>query len=193
MPLNVKNLAWLKGLVVPGIQDFGVKMGELVQSVVQGTNNIEQQTNSNATGDPPPPPPINSLNVTAANGHFQLSIDHSGAQIYRGVNYFAEHSATAGFSDPHIIDMGTSRNYNLFLGNATRYFRAYAAYPGSGPNQMVYHGSQVAPLAVTGGGSIPGPTFAASQGSGTGAAGQPHSGFGPVPYRTSTGAPPIRS
>ena len=192
MPLVLKNLTYIKSLVFPQAPELGTKMAELIESMSQWVNNIEQQTNSNATGEPNAPPPINSLNVTASNGHFQIAINHDNTQLYRGVNYFYEHSASPNFTNPHIVDMGTTRNHNLFLGNTTRYFRAYAAYPGSAPSPMVYHGSQASPRAVTGGGSIPGPSFSESQGSGTGTAGQPHSGFGPIPYRTSTGSPPIR-
>lgn len=192
MPLPQKNLSYFKNLSFPGAPDFGTKLAEWMEQTGQAFNNIEQQNNSNATGEPQTPPAVNSLNVSAANGHFQIAINHEGAEFYRGVNYFVEHSATPNFTDPHIVDMGTSRNANLFLGNTTRYFRAYAAYPGSGPGPLVYHGGGAQPRPVSGGGTVPGAPFTASQGSGTGTAGQGHSGFGPIPYRTKTGAPPVR-
>ncbi len=191
MPVNLKNLSYFKGLKLPGDPDFGTKLSEMMTEFAQGVNNIEQQTNSNATGDPKPPPPINALNVTASNGHFQVAINHEGAQFYRGVNYFVEHSHSPQFTEPHIVPLGTSRNANIFLGNATRYFRAYAAYPGSPPGPLAYHGGGQ-PVSVLGGGSVPPPSFALSQGSGTGTQGQGHSGFGPIPFRTKTGGPPVR-
>jgi hypothetical protein len=192
MPLPQKNLAYFKALKLPDNPEFGAKLGEWMEEMGQAFNNIEGQNNSNATGQPQTPPAINSLNVTASNGHFQIAINHEGAQFYRGIRYFVEHSDNAQFTNSHTEDLGTTRNANLFLGNATRFFRAFAAYPSSPPGPLAYHGSAGQPLAVTGGGTVPAPNFAASQGSGTGTPGQGHSGPGPTPYRTSTGAPPSR-
>lgn len=192
MPLDLRNLDYIKAITFEQAPQFGQKLAELIQQIAQGVNNIEQQTNSNATGQPQTPPAINSLNVTASNGHFQIAINHEGAQFYRGVQYFVEHSDSPAFTDPHTIPLGTSRNANVFLGNATRFFRAFAAYPSSPPGPIVYNGGAAQPQAVVGGGSVPGPAFAASQGSGTGTAAQGHSGPGPIPFRTSTGKPPVR-
>jgi len=191
MPLSLKNLAYFKNLQ-SWSAEAGQKLTEMISEIAQGVNNQEQQNNSNATGQPQPPPAINSLNVTASNGHFQVAINHEGAQFYRGIRYFVEHSATSQFADPHIVDMGTSRNMNLFLGNSTRYFRAYASYGSSPPGPAAYHGGKLQPRPVTGGGAVPGPSFAPSEGSGTGTAGQGLSGPGPVPFRTKNGAPPVR-
>lgn len=189
--VSLKNIAFFKALKFPQAPELGTKLGETLESLQQSLGNVEQQTNSNASGPPQAPPAINMLNVTASNGHFQVAINHEGAEFYRGISYFVEHASNPQFTNPHIVDMGTSRNANLFLGNAIRYFRAYAAYPGSAPGPLAYHGGNQ-PQAVAGGGTVPGPSFAASQGSGTGAQGQGHSGFGRTPYRTSTGAPPTR-
>lgn len=191
MPLEIKNLAWLKALAPKEYPELGQKLAEALQSIQGATNNLEQQTNTNVGGAPQPPPGIRSLTVAANNGHFQVSINHGNAQFYRTPHYYLVHADNPHFTNPHIVDMGASRNMNLFLGNATRYFGAYTAYEPSQPSAMVYHGG-VRPEAVTGGGSVPGPSFATSQGSGTGAAGVAHSGPGPVPYRTVSGVPPIR-
>ena len=192
MPLNLKNIDYIRDLSFPQAPDFGLKLGELLTQIQQGVNNIEQQTNSSALGAPQAPPALNSLKVSASNGHFQIEINHDGAQFYRGVQYFVEHDSSAQFTNPHVIDMGASRNASVFLGNTKRYFRAYAAYPGSGPGPIAYHAKNGQPQVVSGGGSVPGAVFGDSQGSGTGTAGQGHSGPGPVPYRTTTGKPPVR-
>jgi hypothetical protein len=55
----------------------------------------------------------------------------------------------------------------------------------------VIHGGAI-PIAVQGGGSSLGPLWLPSQGTGTSVAGQPPSGPGPVPFRSTTGVPPIR-
>jgi hypothetical protein len=192
MPITLKNLSFFKNLN-DWTPEAGQKLTELIQEMAQGVNNIEQQTNSNANGTPQAPPAINSLNVTGSNGHFQVAINHEGAEFYRGVQYFVEHSASPHFIDPHIVPLGTSRNANIFLGNATRYFRAYASYGASPPGPAVYHGTLSQPKAVVGGGTVPGPSFVNSQGSGTGTPGQGLSGPGLVPYRTKDGAPPARA
>lgn len=192
MPLELKNLEYIKNLSFNEAPDFGLKLGELLTQIAQGVHNIEQQTNSNATGSPQSPPALNSLSVSANHGHFAVEINHEGAEFYRGVRYYVEHDASPQFSAPHVIDLGNSRNASLFLGNTTRYFRAYAAYPGSAPGPIAYHGTQGQPKAVKGGGAVPGAEFGRAQGSGTGTAGQGHSGPGPIPYRTATGKPPVR-
>lgn len=164
----------------------------MIDQIAQGVNSIEQQTNANATGGPQPPPPINALHVTANAGHFNIGINHEGAEFYRGIQYYVEHADNPQFTNSHTEELGTTRNANLFLGNSTRFFRAYAAYDNSHPGQPAYHGSPAQPIAVTGGGAVPGPSFLPSQGSGTGTPGQGHQGPGGVPYRSNTGKPPIR-
>ena len=191
MPLVLKDLDFFKTLK-EWTPEAGARLAEMIETMAQGVNNMAQQTNSNPTGTPEPPPPINSLNVTAENGQFDLSINHEGAEFYRGVHYFAEHADNPNFVNPQIVHMGTSRNARLFLGNAERYVRAYAQYPGSAPGKMAYFGSEAQPFRVRGGGSVPSATFGRSQGSGTGQQGQGHSGFGPEPFRSNTGKPPIR-
>lgn len=192
MPLPLKNLAYFKNLS-EWSPEAGQKLAEMIQEIAQGVNNQEQQNNSNATGAPQPPPAINSLHVSASNGHFQVAINHEGAEFYRGVRYFVEHSSSPQFTEPHIVDLGTTRNASMFLGNTTRYFRAYASYGSSPPGPIAYHGGPAQPRPVTGGGIIPGPAFVGSQGSGTGTAGVGHSGPGPVAFRSITGAPPVRA
>lgn len=193
MPISVKNSSFLRSL-----PNFGQKLVESLQGIVDGHNTVEQQGNFNSTGDPQPPPNIQGINVQAANGHFQVSINHQGP-IYRGVRYYVEHASNPNFTDPHIVPMHDSRNANVYLGNVTRYWRGYAAYPQSGPGSPAYHGGSQ-PIAVTGGGTA-GPAFLKSQGSGTGLPGEGLSGPGPVPFRTlsptpnsntNSGVPPIR-
>lgn len=192
MPLNLKHLDYFKNVTFKEYPDFGARLYELLSNAQQGVTNIEQQTNSNAQGDPPPPPAINALMVSANDGHFQIGINHEGAEFYRGVQYFIDHADNPNFINAHTIDLGTTRNHSIFLGNATRYWRAYAAYPGSKPGPMAYHGSPSQPKPVNGGGSIQGPAFSRSQSSGTGTTGQTGQGPGTIPYRTSTGKPPVR-
>jgi hypothetical protein len=186
----IRNLSWLRGLAIGGIQ-VGAKLYEIVSDLNMQHQNLVQQVNGNSNAYPNRPPAIAGLSVTGQNGHFNIAItDHS--PIYRGVNYFVEHADNPSFTNPHVIDMGASRNHNLYLGNVTRYWRAYSSYATTGAGKPAYFGSAAAPTAVQGGGGNGGPNFTPAQGSGTGAAGAGLQGPGIAPYRSDNGLPPKR-
>jgi hypothetical protein len=176
---------------IRGLPEWGPKVAEALQSIADGHNTTEQQTNTNSEGQPIPPPAINGLTVTGQNGHFNVAITDNNS-IYRGIRYYVEHADNPHFINAHKVALHDTRNTNLFLGNVTRYFRAYSAYSSSAPSAPAYHGSASQPIAVTGGGTVGGPSFTADRGSGTGTAGVGLSGPGPVPYRAAKGAPPTR-
>ena len=189
--MKIPHLEYLRGLSSPEFPDLGSKLFEALHAIQQQTTTVEQQTNSNSTGPPPTPPPVAGLTVQAQNGHFQIAVKDP-SPIYRGVKYFVEHADNPHFTNSHVIDMGTSRNHNVFLGNVTRYWRAYSSYSASSPSDPVYHGSRAIPEPVSGGGSVGGPAFASPEGSGTGQSGQTLEGPGKVPFRSVSGAPPVR-
>lgn len=190
--MDIKNLPYIRGLASKDFPDLGPKLAEALQSIAQSSANVAQQLNGNGTGNPQPPPAVNGLKVTGQNGHFNIAIQ-DGGKIFRDVHYYVAHADNPHFTNASVIHMGHSRNHNVFLGNVSRYWMAYSAYASSAPNQPVYHGSQTNPLAVAGGGDIGGPEFLPSEGSGTGPAGVGRSGPGPVPFRSATGAAPIRN
>ena len=173
------------------LQSLGARLYETFSSVDQQQDTVAQQTNANRTGQPLPPPAIDGLTVTGQNGHFHLQIQHN-ADFYRDIKYHAEFADNSSFQNPRAIDMGSSREHSMFLGNGTYYWRAFAAYASSAAGPPAYHGGAHSPQPVSGGGSIGGPAFLPPQGSGTGVPGEGLSGPGPVPFRSSTGAPPIR-
>ena len=189
MPLSFKNLDYIRQ-ANEWTPDLGAKLAELLHSMGTGVNNLEAQTNGNVQGPPQPPQKIDGLSVTAQNGHFSVAITDN-SKLYRGVSYYVEHSSDPNFTNPIVEHIGTTRNKTLFLGNVTRYFRAYSAYSPSAPSDAVYHGG-TQPLAVSGGGAIGGPPEMPSQGSGTGPAGVGLEGPGKVPWRSPNGAPPTR-
>ena len=182
MPLSLRNLDY--------IRSKDPRLAETFKDLAEQFATLESQVNGSATGEPKAPPAINSLVVTAQNGHFSAAISDNNQSLYRGVGYFLEHADNPNFTDPQIIHLGTTRNWNGFLGNVTRFWRAYSAYPGSPSSAPAYHGGNAIPQPVSGGGTVPGAVFQPSQGSGTGAQGVGLSGFGPVPYRGVK--PPIR-
>ena len=189
MPLSLKNLDYIRQ-ADHWTPDLGAKLAELLQSFGTGVNNLEAQTNGNVQGPPQPPQKIDDLKVTAQNGHFSVAITDN-SKLYRGIRYYLEHSDSPHFTNPITVEMGTTRNANLFLGNVNRYFRAYSAYGPSAPNDPVYHGG-TQPQMVSGGGIVGGPPVVDSQGSGTGPAGAGLEGPGKIPWRSGNGAPPTR-
>ena len=190
MPLDVKNLDWLGKVTVEGHPEFGAKLRQALLSIQTAHNNIELQTNTNSTGEPAQPPQINGMQVKAQNGHFSVSITDNN-QIYRGTSYFVEHADNPHFTNPTIVPMGPARNAHMFLGNVTRYFRAYSSTTVGPSSPPVYHGG-AQPTPISGGGVVGGPVTLPSQGSGTGEAGQGLVGFGHVQYRSGNGVPPPR-
>lgn len=189
--LNIPNLDYIRSLKSQDFPDLGAKLYEALNAIQTQALNIQQQSNTSATGQPQAPPKISGFNVTGQNGHFNLKVEDSNP-IYRGIQYYAEYDTTPHFSNPQVVHLGDARNHNVFLGNGTYYWRAYSSYAGSGPSDAVYHGSSAQPSAVVGGGPIGSPAIQASQGSGTGAPGQGLTGPGIIPFRSVTGVPPDR-
>ena len=182
--MAIKNGDWIRANMDPRVY-------EALHDLEQRHNTLLQQVNGNSTGQPQPPPAINSLKVTANDGHFSAAITDNGG-IYRGVQYYLEHADNPQFTNPHVIHLGDTRNWTGFLGNTTRYFRAYSSYSSSAPSAPVYHGPSEDPQAVVGGGTIPGAAFLPAEGSGTGPAAVGLEGPGQIPFRSSDGVPPVR-
>lgn len=193
MPLNIRNLAAIRIFSPDGAPKIGQYIYQALTSSQNATNLLEQQTNSNIQAQrPAAPPDVNALKVTAQNGHFQVAITDNNQNLYSGIQYHVEHADNPSFTNSHTIDLGGSRNHNVYLGNVTRYWKAYSSYPSSPVSGPSYHGGSLQPQPVVGGGENAGPAFAPSQGSGTGLPGETNSGPGPVAYRTLNGKLPIR-
>ncbi len=189
--MSFKNSAYIRSLASKDFPDLGARLYEALNDLASQMATTQQQTNSNGKGQPNPPPAVNGVQVTGRAGYLHVAVTDNN-QIYRGIRYYVEHADNPNFTDPHIVPMHDSRNVSIPVGNQTRYVRVYSAYNGSAPSPAVYHGSAALPTAVNGGGADSGPEFLPSQGSGTGAAGQGLSGPGPVPFRSATGAAPVR-
>lgn len=168
------------------ISDKFPEVGQAIDDLIDYVQTLSTQTNSSMTGQTNPPVAPSSLTVTAAHGIFDAKIDDY-APANRGINYFLQYSKSPAFTAPVTIDLGTSRNHRAMLGNQTLYWRAHAAYPTSPISQHAYHGTELNPIAVTGGGAATGPEPLPSSGSGTsfGASGN-DGGFGNNPYRGGT-------
>lgn len=186
--MKIPNLEFLKsvrsGEPIP--DGFGARLFEALRAIGAQSANTEQQSNTNPQGQPLPPPSPNGINVAAKDGHHTVTISDQNPGVKRGVNYWLERDTSPNFSNPHIIDLGQSRNHSEFLGNGTYYWRGYSSYGSSPASKPVYHGSEVQPQAVNAGGPIGAPAVLESQGSGTGAPREGLVGPGPVPVRTET-------
>lgn len=149
------------------IQQKDPRYAEALKAIEQAINNVATQTASSAQGPQATSPTPAALNVTAAQGVYDIAITDN-APIQRGVEYFLEYSQTPSFNQPTVIHLGTTRNHRVFLGNQNLYWRAYSQYgPAAGPSKPVYFGNANSPTPVVGGGAITGPVPLASQGSGT--------------------------
>jgi hypothetical protein len=184
--MAIRNLEWLRAL-----PEIGGRLYEIISDLDNQHRNLAQQVNGSGNKQPNAPPAIGGLKVTGSNGHFSIAITDD-SPFFRGINYFLEHADNPHFINPHVIDLGASRNHNVFLGNVTRYFRAYSSYLTTKAGPAVYFGSQAQPVPVVGGGPVGGPNFTLSQGSGTGNPGTGLQGPGVAPFRSTTGAPPER-
>ncbi len=173
------------------IRNKDARLYEAISDLLAQHNTLAQQVNGNGVASPTPPPAVSGIDVTAQNGHFNVQIQDQG-NVYRGVKYFVEHADNPHFTNPTVVHLGDSRSWDKFLGNSTRYFRAYSSYASSPAGPAVYHGGAQNPRPVVGGGAIPGPPSQPSQGSGTGAPGEGLVGPGRTPFRSLTGVPPVR-
>lgn len=176
MPYNYRNRSKIK--------EQNPDIFEALEDITATMESMGQQVNASSTGVISSPPSISSLQVTAAQGIFDAAIGDNNSPVVRGINYFLEYSTSPTFVAPHVIDLGSSRNWRGFLGNQVFYFRAYSAYPTSPRSDPTYYGTPTVPTAVQGGGTATGPVPLASQGSGTtqGSSGS-DGGFGNQPFR----------
>jgi hypothetical protein len=181
----IRNLDFLRDL-----PEFGPRLYEALSDLDGKIETVASQTNTNTQGPPKPPPAPDAVDVTGRDGYLHVSITDNNT-IFRGIEYWVEHADNPHFTNPQVVAMHGARNTTIPVGNQSRYVRVFSSYPFSVRSEPVYYGGLL-PISVNGGGSGPGPEFLPSQGSGTGAAGEGLSGPGPIPFRSVTGAPPIR-
>jgi hypothetical protein len=163
------------------------------QNLIDGINGVAKQLGVDPTGKVSPPDPPEALNIKANNGIVHAVITHN-APINKTIQYLVECDTDPNFSNPHVEDLGASRGKFFSLPNKTDggdaqpwHFKAYAQYSGSDASKKVYFGSQVAPTAVTVGGTAQ-LTPIPSTGSGTAAANGQQSGLGLGTVLTRKGA-----
>lgn len=153
---------------------------ETLVQIVNSINLTAKQSGISPTGSLPTPPAIGAIEVTAANGLFDVALtDKEAAQA--GIVYFVEFDTSPTFANAHVLFLGPSRNGHVALGNATYYWRAYSMYQASGVRSPIVVLGGSAPIGVAGGGGAAGPAPGPAQGSGTSQV--PGFGFGTPPNR----------
>jgi hypothetical protein len=166
--------------------------GSLFDRIIGAVNQLAKNAGVAAVGKVSPPPPIDSHNVqgtvsggilTAPSEILHFTLQHN-QPVAKGIRYFSEIDTNPGFTNPHVIDHGTSRSAFVPLpakNNAgvtqTYFLRSYAQYPGSDPCKPTVHGGLGSPLGIqmTGASQT---TLLASTGSGTAAANGSQGGHG---------------
>lgn len=186
MSMSIRNLDWLRRVKVPGVDNFGSRMYELISDVKSSSETMEQQTNSNMNGTPAAPPAIQNFVVQPHENGVEYAITHNG-DIYRGCHYLIDWSESPHFQNARTVDVGEGRNGFFPCGPKTLYYQIRAKYPWSDSTSPVFHGVST-PQAVTGGTAST--SLLPSQGAGTALPGQPPQSQ--PAYRSASGAPPLR-
>lgn len=143
------------------VTQSNVYNGSLLRRIILAVNTLATNSGVSAIGKLPPPPNVDSIQVqgTQANNvltcsseilHWTLTHNQT---VSKGIRYFSEIDTNPGFTQPHIIDHGTSRTGFLSLPtfssaeNKTNsqptnyYLRSYAQYQGSDPSQRTVFGN----------------------------------------------------
>lgn len=164
------------GRVLANWVKSNASQGRLIQSIIDGVNTVADNTASSAVGRLAPPPPINGVSVKVSpNGeqaHIQIA---DNGNIQQGIRYFTEIANNENFSQPIVIDHGTSRTSHPITlptqdddGSTHNWFaRSYSQLPGSDPSPPVVYGGK-SPTSFTMNGSTK-LTLLPSTGSGTAA------------------------
>ncbi len=168
-------------------------LGYLISKVIDAVNRTAQNAAVSPVGEVQAPKPPDSVAVTTGGEMMHVSITHTGP-LHRNIRYFTEISNNPQFSQPLIVDHGSSRTSHpipLPTKNASGvvqsyYVRSYAQYPSSQPSAPTIVGGIGAPTAFQMSGNTQ-MTLLPSNGSGTAAntGQQAGSGLGKVQQRTS--------
>ena len=161
-------------------------MGTLCRKIISAVNSLAKNAAVAAVGKLSPPPPIDSLTVqgaldpstntlTVPGEILHHTLTHNQA-VQKGVQYISEIDTNPNFSQPHIIDHGSSRSSFVSLPSMqsdgatpnTYYLRSYAQYHGSDPSKPTVFGGVTGATKIVMGGTTATPmSLLPSTGSGT--------------------------
>lgn len=125
-----------------------------LQRIVDAINNVAKGAGVAVSGDLPAPPPVNAITVKARGEMVHATLTHN-AEVDRSINYFLEADTSTSFTQPHVMDLGSSRSHIFTLptfndagGPQQWYLRAYAQRPGGKPSTPTVLGGIVNPTAI---------------------------------------------
>ena len=172
-----------------------VRLGTLLQRIIKGVNQIGSAAGVAAVGETSPPVAPNGITVKASGEMVHIAVNDQNA-LNRGIQYHTEYATDPAFTQPWVIDHGSSRNHTITLPTKTDdgatthnwFFRSYSQYAGSKPSPYVVFGGTASPtpIVLTGNTQL---TLPPSHGSGTASpnGSQGASGLGVFPTRAAQG------
>jgi hypothetical protein len=179
-----------KSAILEGGQELSIVQqkdfdnGNLLDRIITAVNNLASHLGATAVGKFTPPPPVDSIQVqgvqnvstntiTCSNELLHWVITHN-QPVSKNIRYFTEVDTSPNFTQPHVVDHGTSRTGFLTLPTylndgvtkQTYYMRSYAQYPGSDPVKPTVFGGLAGATQIQMSGTT-GTTLLSSTGSGT--------------------------
>jgi hypothetical protein len=141
------------------------KLGYMIQRIIDAVNTTAKNASVSSVGLFPTPPKIDSINVqgnyssdtntiTTPSELVHWTLEHN-QEVHKGVRYFTAIDTDPNFSQPHIIDHGTSRSGFIHLpaqdndgGVQTYYMKSYPQYHGSDPAEPTVLGGASNPVKI---------------------------------------------
>jgi len=181
-------------------------IGQLLQRVISGVNQLAKNVSAGSMGELDAPPPVDgtevagtydsTTNTTTVDGEVLHFVHTHNAPINRNIKYVTEIDTDPSFPNPHPIKETSSRsgfshlpaNTGDGLSQHEYYLRVTTQYPGSTPSRpTVFGGVQGATkILMTGNSNV---DLLTSQSGGTARPGQGGKGLGPTPSRGPVGGP----
>src|SRR5271170_476366 len=161
------------------------------QRIIDAINNVAKGAGVSTFGELTPPQPVNAITVKSSGEQIHATLTHA-AQLTRSINYFIEADTSPSFTQPHVMDIGSSRSHIFNLptlsdsgGLQKWYLRTYAQYPGSKPSPPTVLGGLENPTPIILQGTTK-MTILPPTGSGTGSSTGQQGGVGRGKQRIST-------
>ena len=134
-------------------------LGSLLGRMGDALNSLARNAGVPVIGKATPPPRVDSISVkgtlnattnilTAPSEHLHWTLAHNQS-VEKNIHYFTEISANDNFTQPHVIDHGTSRSGFISIPSLlddgvtpqSFYLRSFAQYPGSEPSHPTVLGN----------------------------------------------------
>jgi hypothetical protein len=166
-------MAKLSSPYINEIMQRDVQLGQLLQRHEKAINKAAASAGVAPVGEVSAPLPPNGVTVKASGEMVHIAVNDQNA-LSRVIQYHTEYANDSAFTQPWVIDHGSSRNHTITLptknddGSVTHnwFFRSYSQYAGSKPSAYTVYGGAASPTAIVLTGSTQ-LTLPSSNGSGT--------------------------